>query len=139
MSNTLVHRVWPRVKATFQEWWNDNTFRLAASLAFYTIFSIAPVLLIADWRREVVLLARNCRRADGERVAIVSRRGGGACHSSGNPGLERRRSRDLGHCDRRSYAFPRRHGGVCRIAVGAERDLGCESGAASRCDFELPA
>ena len=29
------------------EWWNDNTFRLAASLAFYTIFSLAPVLLIA--------------------------------------------------------------------------------------------
>lgn len=29
------------------EWWNDNTFRLAASLAFYTIFSLAPVLIIA--------------------------------------------------------------------------------------------
>lgn len=29
------------------EWWNDNTFRLAAALAFYTIFSVAPVLLIA--------------------------------------------------------------------------------------------
>jgi membrane protein len=32
---------------TFIEWWNDNTFRFAASLAFYTIFSLAPVLLIA--------------------------------------------------------------------------------------------
>lgn len=29
------------------EWWNDNTFRLAASLAFYTIFSLAPVMIIA--------------------------------------------------------------------------------------------
>jgi membrane protein len=29
------------------EWWNDNVFRLAAALAFYTIFSMAPVLLIA--------------------------------------------------------------------------------------------
>lgn len=32
---------------TSLEWWNDNTFRLAASLAFYTIFSLAPILLIA--------------------------------------------------------------------------------------------
>jgi membrane protein len=29
------------------EWWHDNVFRLAAALAFYTIFSMAPVLLIA--------------------------------------------------------------------------------------------
>ena len=29
------------------EWYEDNTFRLAASLAFYTIFSLAPLLLIA--------------------------------------------------------------------------------------------
>ncbi|MEO5718268.1 MAG: YihY/virulence factor BrkB family protein [Chthoniobacterales bacterium] len=34
------------MKNTTIEWWNDNTFRLAASLAFYTIFSVAPVLLI---------------------------------------------------------------------------------------------
>jgi membrane protein len=38
---------WQLLKATGMEWWKDNTFRLAASLAFYTIFSIAPVLLIA--------------------------------------------------------------------------------------------
>lgn len=35
------------LKATAREWWNDNTFRLAASVAFYTIFSLAPVLVIA--------------------------------------------------------------------------------------------
>lgn len=38
---------WILLKQTVLEWWNDNTFRLAASLAFYTIFSVAPVLLIA--------------------------------------------------------------------------------------------
>jgi membrane protein len=38
---------WQLVKLTFVEWWGDNTFELAAALAFYTIFSIAPVLLIA--------------------------------------------------------------------------------------------
>ncbi len=35
------------LKLAAKEWWNDDTFRLAASLAFYTIFSLAPVLLIA--------------------------------------------------------------------------------------------
>lgn len=35
------------LKRTAVEWWNDNTFRLAASLAFYTIFSLAPILLIS--------------------------------------------------------------------------------------------
>lgn len=34
-------------KVTVIEWWQDDTFRLAASLAFYTIFSLAPILLIA--------------------------------------------------------------------------------------------
>jgi membrane protein len=34
-------------KTAFDEWLEDNTFRLAASLAFYTIFSIAPILLIS--------------------------------------------------------------------------------------------
>jgi membrane protein len=38
---------WQLLKNTFDEWLKDNTFRLSASLAFYTIFSIAPVLLIA--------------------------------------------------------------------------------------------
>ena len=35
------------LKITLADWWQDNTFRLAASLAFYTIFSMAPILLIA--------------------------------------------------------------------------------------------
>lgn len=38
---------WQLLKLTFQEWWNDNTFRMAAALAFYTMFSLVPVLLIA--------------------------------------------------------------------------------------------
>src|SRR5919202_1972474 len=35
------------LKLTFAEWMNDNTFEAAAALAFYTMFSLAPVLLIA--------------------------------------------------------------------------------------------
>lgn len=41
------HEAWMLLKNAGIEWWNDNTFRLAAALAFYTIFSVAPVLLIA--------------------------------------------------------------------------------------------
>src|SRR3954467_6648397 len=37
---------WELLKLTFAEWTNDNTFELSAALAFYTMFSIAPVLLI---------------------------------------------------------------------------------------------
>src|SRR5881394_2976207 len=38
---------WQLLKLTLGEWWNDDTFELSAALAFYTTFSIAPVLLIA--------------------------------------------------------------------------------------------
>src|ERR1044071_2851322 len=38
---------WELLKLTFAEWMNDSTFEWSAALAFYTIFSIAPVLLIA--------------------------------------------------------------------------------------------
>lgn len=38
---------WELLKLTFTEWTNDDAFELSAALAFYTIFSIAPVLLIA--------------------------------------------------------------------------------------------
>ncbi len=34
------------VKKSFQEWINDEAPRLAAALAFYTVFSIAPLLII---------------------------------------------------------------------------------------------
>jgi len=35
------------LKQTTAEWWKDDTFRFAAALAFYTLFSLAPVVLIA--------------------------------------------------------------------------------------------
>lgn len=34
-------------RATLARWWNDNPFRYAASLAYYTLFSLAPLLVIA--------------------------------------------------------------------------------------------
>src|ERR1043165_1038648 len=38
---------WELLKLTFADWTNDNAFESSAALAFYTIFSIAPILLIA--------------------------------------------------------------------------------------------
>ncbi len=46
-NDSFPGNAWALLKNSAVEWWNDNTFRLAASLAFYTIFSVAPVLLIA--------------------------------------------------------------------------------------------
>ena len=34
------------LKLTYQEWKEDKASRLAAALAYYTIFSIAPLLII---------------------------------------------------------------------------------------------
>lgn len=45
--NSKLGAAWMVLRNSGIEWWNDNTFRLAASLAFYTIFSLAPILLIA--------------------------------------------------------------------------------------------
>ncbi|MEO1298764.1 MAG: YihY/virulence factor BrkB family protein [Cyanobacteria bacterium J06636_16] len=39
-------QVWRVIKEAFQEWNNDNASRLAAALAYYTIFSIAPLLIL---------------------------------------------------------------------------------------------
>jgi membrane protein len=38
---------WRLVTATFAKWYADNCFQLAAALAYYTLFSVAPLLLIA--------------------------------------------------------------------------------------------
>jgi membrane protein len=41
--------LWRLLRATASEWWNDDVFQLAAALAFYTIFSMAPIVTIALW------------------------------------------------------------------------------------------
>jgi membrane protein len=40
-------KLWPLAKTTFEEWNQDNAARLAAALAYYTVFSLAPLLIIA--------------------------------------------------------------------------------------------
>ncbi|RJQ71916.1 MAG: YihY/virulence factor BrkB family protein [Desulfobacteraceae bacterium] len=43
----MLKTLWKITSATFTAWWNDDVFRLAAAIAFYTIFSLAPTLLIS--------------------------------------------------------------------------------------------
>ena len=39
---------WTLIKDAFSQWWNeDRPFELAAALAYYTLFSLAPMLVIA--------------------------------------------------------------------------------------------
>jgi membrane protein len=43
----MPHKVWTLAKETVSDWLNDDAPRLAASLAFYTLLSLAPVIVIA--------------------------------------------------------------------------------------------
>lgn len=42
-----VSAFFPLLKATFSEWMEDKAPRLAAALAYFTVFSLAPLLIIA--------------------------------------------------------------------------------------------
>jgi len=42
----VLRKIWPLVKQTFSEWSADKGPRLGASLSYYTVFSIAPVLVV---------------------------------------------------------------------------------------------
>ncbi len=44
-----LKELWSMIAATANEWSEDRVSRMAASLAFYTVFSIAPMLVIAIW------------------------------------------------------------------------------------------
>jgi len=43
------------VKQTWLEWWQSNAFEIGAALAFYAIFSIAPVMVLAFTAASLVL------------------------------------------------------------------------------------
>ena len=51
--------------AALAAWWNDNALRLGASVAFYTLFAIAPVLIVA------IAIAGTIFGADAARGEIV--------------------------------------------------------------------
>jgi membrane protein len=39
--------LWGVLKRAFAGWWNDNVPRMGAALAYYTLFSLAPILIVA--------------------------------------------------------------------------------------------
>jgi membrane protein len=42
-----VKAIWPLVKDTYNQWSEDKAMRLGAALAYFTVFSIAPLMVIA--------------------------------------------------------------------------------------------
>jgi len=67
---------WHIVRRTFSEWSEDNCFRLAAALSYYTVFSLAPLLLIV-----IAVVGLVYRREDaqtailGQMQSLVGERG----------------------------------------------------------------
>ena len=41
-----MHNLWDIVKQTLAEWQDDRVPRLGAALAYYSLFSLAPVLIM---------------------------------------------------------------------------------------------
>src|SRR5262245_51131483 len=58
---------WQLISGTLDEWMNDNVSTLAASLAFYAIFSLAPVLLIA------IAIVGTLYGEDAARLSLLAR------------------------------------------------------------------
>ncbi|MDP9151320.1 MAG: YihY/virulence factor BrkB family protein [Myxococcota bacterium] len=42
----FTRSIWPLTKQTFQSWLDDKVPRLGAALSYYTVFSLAPVLIL---------------------------------------------------------------------------------------------
>jgi membrane protein len=76
VSPAVITRLFVRA---VRAWWDDNALRLGASLAYYTLFAIAPVLLVAI---AIAGMAFGAEAARGEIVgqlqALVGRDGGEA-------------------------------------------------------------
>src|ERR671910_2949199 len=41
----MLAEAWRLLRAAFNGWWNDRAMSLGASIAFFTVFSLAPMLL----------------------------------------------------------------------------------------------
>lgn len=66
----MFSEMWRLLRAAFEGWWNDRAMSLGASIAFFTVFSMAPMLLAAI---AVAGLAFGREAAQG---AIVAELGG---------------------------------------------------------------
>jgi membrane protein len=66
----MLSEIWRLLKAAFAGWWNDRAMSLGASIAFFTVFSLAPILLAA------IAVAGLAFGRDAAQGAIVSELGG---------------------------------------------------------------
>jgi membrane protein len=66
----MLSEIWRLLRVAFEGWWNDRAMSLGASIAFFTVFSLAPMLLAAI---AVAGLAFGREAAQG---AIVAELGG---------------------------------------------------------------
>src|SRR5215470_6156341 len=63
-----LRTIWELFRATVTEWWEDNAPRLGAALAFYTLLSLAPLLVVVT---AIAGLIFGQAAAEGQLVAEI--------------------------------------------------------------------
>ena len=66
----MLSETWRLFKTAFEGWWNDRAMSLGASIAFFTVFSLAPMLLAA------IAIAGIAFGSEAAQGAIVGELGG---------------------------------------------------------------
>ncbi|RJR45400.1 MAG: YihY family inner membrane protein [Desulfobacteraceae bacterium] len=72
MVSIMLKSTWDLIGSTFQEWWKDDSFRLASSVAFYTIFSLAPILTISVGIASLVFSQEHAREQIVHQIEMLS-------------------------------------------------------------------
>jgi membrane protein len=108
MSTSPLREVTELLRETFQEWSRDNCLRLGAALAYYTIFSIAPLLVIVI---AIAALAFGRQAAEGEIIQQVE-------SVLGAPGAETLRGM-IERASRPSAGILAAAGGLATMVIGA--------------------
>jgi membrane protein len=67
-----TRRGWELTVLAFGQWWNDDAFRLASSLAFYTIFSLAPILLISVGLASVIFSEAEAKKQVIQQIELMT-------------------------------------------------------------------
>ena len=108
-------------------WWDDDALRLGASLAYYTLFAIAPILLVATAIAGMVFGAEAVRgEIVGQLDHLIGREGARAVQSL-LEGASQRRTGILATVIRQHHLRRRCHWSIPRTSGGAEHDLAREA------------
>jgi membrane protein len=63
---------WDLIVIAVRQWWDDDAFRLASSLAFYTIFSLAPKLLISVGLASIIFSEQEAKRQVIQQIELMT-------------------------------------------------------------------